>query len=378
MKRMLILALLLIPALAVGQTISSASYNAAGDSLTISGSSFGTKSTAAPVVWDNLEDGTCNTTATVGTWSRVGSLIISTANARHSNSTYCGTHDFDGEAHAAFRGGSDSEKWYTQYWFYLDDNFDFGSNGQHLSNLKIMRYWTTQDSPLNNTHIQLEARYDASVRTEAVNTGRDLSPVVDGYDWVNLIFGHSDPGYVDGGRLGWREYENDIPTGEWHLFQFEFEASTIDVEDGTIRWWYDGTLIFDRDDMETQDSGDNSIPRIHTLGFYNATDGAAYADGDDKFFIDDAYIDNTWARVELGNASTYALSTVREIQPPLAWSATSITVTANNGSFAADAQAWVYVTDDDGNRSTGYSITIGGGGEAGGDDVTAPSNLTVE
>ena len=352
---------LLIPGLASAQTVSGISGTFEhGNSVEILGSGFGTKPSAAPVAWDNLEDGSCNTSATIGSWQSVHDLIVSTENDRHANSSYCATHNFNGEAWANFTGGYDSPKWYAQYWFYLDDEFDFGSSGQHLSNIKILRLWSTS-SALNNTHVQLESRYDSTLRTEYVQSGGDWSPVVAGFDWVDQIFGHPDPGYVDGGCLGWRNYETDISTGSWHLFQFQYESSSVDMADGTLKWWYDGKLIFDHDDLETQDSdsGNSSYPRIHTLGFYNANAGASSADGDDQFFIDDAYIDNSWARVELGNHPDYNTCTQREIQPPSAWDPDAITVTANTGSFGAAEDLYVFVVDGDGQVSDGFLISEG-------------------
>ncbi|OGF43089.1 hypothetical protein A2303_04140 [Candidatus Falkowbacteria bacterium RIFOXYB2_FULL_47_14] len=79
-------------------------------------------------------------------------------------------------------------------------------------------------------------------------------------------------------------------------------------------------------------------------------------------YTDNVYIDTTWARVELGNASTYAASTHREIQIPSAWSANSITATVNPGSFTSGQAVYLFVIDANGNASNGYPVTIGSGG----------------
>ena len=47
--------------------------------------------------------------------------------------------------------------------------------------------------------------------------------------------------------------------------------------------------------------------------------------GDSYAYWDDVYIDTTQARVEIGDAPTYAASRHREIQLPTAWSDSSIT-----------------------------------------------------
>ena len=68
----------------------------------------------------------------------------------------------------------------------------------------------------------------------------------------------------------------------------------------------------------------------------------------------DIYMDITPARVMLGNASTWASSTHREIQIPVTWGASEITVTCNTGSFEDEAAVYLYVFDDDNNASVGF------------------------
>jgi hypothetical protein len=74
--------------------------------------------------------------------------------------------------------------------------------------------------------------------------------------------------------------------------------------------------------------------------------------------MDDIYADNTLARVVVGNASTYASLTHRELQIPSAWSNSSIAITVNKGSFRDNDCAYLYVIDDNGIvNSNGYKIS---------------------
>ncbi|MBM4131478.1 LamG domain-containing protein, partial [bacterium] len=73
-------------------------------------------------------------------------------------------------------------------------------------------------------------------------------------------------------------------------------------------------------------------------------------------WFDNVYIDNTPARVEIGNAATYASCTKREIQIPSDWSATSITVTVNTGTLTGNN--YLFVIDEEGVASNGYPITL--------------------
>jgi hypothetical protein len=105
----------------------------------------------------------------------------------------------------------------------------------------------------------------------------------------------------------------------------------------------------------------------------NFTDSSDLQPDGTNVWMDDLYIDDTWARVIIGNASTLAASTTREVQIPSAWSGSSITVTINRGSFGASASAWLFVVDSSNAVSPGQAITFGGGG---GGDTTPPAAPT--
>jgi hypothetical protein len=107
------------------------------------------------------------------------------------------------------------------------------------------------------------------------------------------------------------------------------------------------------------------------VSFQDALPGGA------QVLMDDLYLDDTWARVMIGNASTFAASTVREVQIPMAWADGSITIQVNRGSFGASASAYLYVIDSTNTPSAGLPITFGGGTS----DTTpplAPQNLKIQ
>ena len=80
-------------------------------------------------------------------------------------------------------------------------------------------------------------------------------------------------------------------------------------------------------------------------------------------YFDDAFVDNSWARVEICNESIWDESRRRhcEIQIPTAWSDDSITVTVNQGSFNDTGAAYLFVVDENGSASEGYPITFSTG-----------------
>jgi len=93
-----------------------------------------------------------------------------------------------------------------------------------------------------------------------------------------------------------------------------------------------------------------------------------------EFYWDELYVDITRARVEIGDAATWAACTHREIQIPSAWSDESITVNVNQGSFQNGQQAYLYVVDGNGQvNQQGLAVTIGGTFQA-----DAPPTVSIQ
>jgi hypothetical protein len=92
-------------------------------------------------------------------------------------------------------------------------------------------------------------------------------------------------------------------------------------------------------------------------------------------YVDNLYVDNTLARVEIGNAATYSGSTYREIQiPQTTWSSNSIHIKVNTGTFSNGQAAYLYVSDSSGNiNANGFPITISATTVV---DITAPAAPT--
>ena len=126
--------------------------------------------------------------------------------------------------------------------------------------------------------------------------------------------------------------------------------------DGALQWQKSSTLPPSGDHQEDQwvenPFGQGSVG----IGGYLDAGFRGYG-VDGKYDFDDLFIDYTWARIELGNASTWAGSTHREVQLPTAWADGSITAQVNTGSFSSGT-AYLYVVNSSGLVSPGYSVTV--------------------
>lgn len=82
---------------------------------------------------------------------------------------------------------------------------------------------------------------------------------------------------------------------------------------------------------------------------------------DTTYYFDDIYIDDSWARIEIGNNAQYANCTHLEMQIPKVWASDSISFTVNQGSFNNGERAYLFVINENGAVSDGQEITFCGG-----------------
>jgi hypothetical protein len=270
--------------------------------------------------------------------------------------------DMDGDDYCSASGeGTSAYQWFVQYWVYIDSGFDFESG-----NIKIIRLH-------NNSHgsFRIQAPFQ---RTDLTVEGTDQGhggegyascteggwvPVVSGVgNTVDQILGHGCAGTVYAGSVGWANYSSDVKDGEWHQMQFQYAEGSGST--GQCKWWFDGTLIFDHSDLTTG----NYSRYPFVVGWYMSS-----GNGDGIIHIDDLYADDTWARVELCEGSTWANKGQCEIQPISSFGTTT-EITFNQGAFDSEETAYLYFVDDSGDPSAGYEIEIGSSGSA---DTTAPT-----
>jgi hypothetical protein len=112
-----------------------------------------------------------------------------------------------------------------------------------------------------------------------------------------------------------------------------------------------------------QHSSKHSWPQINLPGYYrpiDSTSSATYPHGaNTQIVFDDFYVAvgaNSAARVELGNASTYAACTKLALCDYSAWSNTSITAKARCADINLGADVWLFVTLADNTTQYTYKV----------------------
>ena len=299
-----------------------------GQTVTIAGSGFGTKSTVAPVLWDDFEKGNNgsliqNNNAQIGKWdSGAGSEVVTYSTTKSRTGTKSSYHDFINNYNASLAKNMAFSRLYMDFWVAVD------YVDRPARNFKPWRLYGADDS------LQLS------------------------YVWL------CDSQLIQRDSAGWSQADWGGPTyskGKWMHMQLVYQESSPNGSDGTIRHAVDSVTAGLNSGSILTRKQNASFGQIR-IGHYwsrEAVDACA-SNGGARVYVDDVYIDTSWARVELGNASTYSASTHREIQVPTAWSNGSVAVKFNPGTFTAGSTAYLYVTDSNNNTSPGIAVKIGG------------------
>jgi hypothetical protein len=326
---------------AYGQSINGVSTNPShGSPLTISGTSFGTKPSPAPLKWENFESGTPGSVITTSQgWDAVDGWDGSGHNHRpfydqavkHAGSQgmtcpfVSNTYNSSLLKYADFANG-----------FYFDAWYRYApANPASRNNKLFIVYGSNSDMPQVHYASWCDLNGPVVFDTRATTSAGTMT-------YSNLV-------------------ENTLVGGELKHLQVWMKPSSAGVADGILWAACNGVVTANRSDVLTYVAGGGVWNSIR-LGYYVAHDGVANcaASGDAHAYWDDVYFDNTQARVELGNAATYSACTHREIQIPSSWSPSEVTVTFNQGTFVAGDTPYLFVVTAAGAISPGFRVTIGG------------------
>jgi hypothetical protein len=299
-----------------------------GAAITIAGSSFGSGD-STPLVWENFDAGASGSGLTN---PRVGSWQLDS----RPQPIYSGTRAHSGSksAYAAYNSSNqwsfftvklpDADKFYQTFWFWWSSQ---GTQGQ----LKL---------------VQVHGDSNQGDYAPGIMTGSSTTDW-----WFSYISTESGANNTKTQVT----YPKTPAAGSWHKFEMAMKRSSGgNVADGNVAVWIDGQQQYSRQNAVTRDN--SAYNWAETAFFHGVTNMNASTD----VYIDDAYLNNSWSRVVVGNAATYSAVTQTEIQPVSAWSSGSIQITLNRGSLANFDNAYLYVVDENGGvNSTGYKLCTG-------------------
>jgi hypothetical protein len=324
-------------------------YTASGSSshkgiVTATGTGFGSKSTVAPVVWDDAS-GNDVFDKWDGAWPDNNPaynlnyrLPLRGVGLPHSRITkyIAGAHGQALGPDAGYnvilfktRTVNFPAYTYASWYQRADNNWVFAPAVNGNNNFKTFAYsiGTTPYELPNNWYLAYNTPYPDS-RTSGAS-------YVFGDDTNGLTLQFPD---VRGHTQWWDESANPM-SGVWT--KIEVEVKYTNQNDGYVKLWENGKLLVDY------------VGRTDRLPGKTRTEGiGGYASQSNQpnnwRYFADVYLDYSRARILLGNAPTYAASTIREVQVPTSWSDTSVSFVVNLGKLADGAIAYLYVVDENG------------------------------
>jgi hypothetical protein len=316
-----------------------------GGSLTIQGTEFGSKSPAAPLFWDNFEEG-------------ASGQLLSTEQKWTTQE----------ECTAANNGGIPSM-------IFSSEMSNSGSKSAKQVLVRNKPCWTRTRLGLigDQSNIFFSYKYFAQAGGSGDHT--KMGRVGNNDDVHNT----PNSGYTAFGPNYWYTFADRysetalayvrVVQGQWVRDDTYQTLSSDNTSNGTVQVWRNGVQQFSSNSMITKSSASSA-------DYYNQVFMPYYNEGGTRtVFVDDVYIDNTLSRVEICPGSTWSNRGSCEIQIPSSWSSTSITAVVNQGAIPSGETRYLYVVDSTGAANTqGSQITIG---ESSGSYISTPTNLRV-
>lgn len=319
---LLLILSLVIPSNSHAQVSSVQGTVSDGSTLTIVGSGFRTGDNT-PLVWDNFQSGTAGSplksSPQIGSWTPDSRPVpVYSTTQSHSGSQSC---------YAAFDANNQwsnflvnlplADRFYQSFWYRWSTA---GSNGQ----LKLMQVHGNSG----------QGDFAPGVMTGSSTTGW----------WFTYITTESGANDINT-RVNYPFFPGP---GTWHHFEMILQKSSGgNTPDGRVIIWIDNKEVYRKTNAVTREQSTSNWQEISF--FHGVTNMGTNTD----IFLDDAYLNDSWARVIIGDSPTYANITHSETQVVTQWSDTSIKVTLNKGSFSSFTNTYLYVIDQDGNVNSG-------------------------
>ena len=361
-------------------TFSGNADNTSANVITVSGTGFGTKSPAAPLIWATFNGSTVPTTLS----QLPGGWHYSEKGEASSDSPMSGSGKLlssSGWNTANFMVGLNLETggYGSKVFVRLGRRLNFIND---VSNRKFIRWWAVSGG----------SQPDIVFNNGAVAKDMVLS-VEQGAGTFSAYPGGCNGGYSPAGGVHCsnNSHYGPFPPGQdtnWHSEQYFIQTNSAnDAADARFSVWYDsmsGTVTGRKTDTAAV-SGNYASGEFYVMDD-PATGGATPVPASTATVsFDDLYIDSSWKRIYIANSSVLSTASVTEPGIPKAWSDTSVEFYFHQGRLANGSTNWVFVCDgsdiDLDDCSSGKQFFVGGAGsESGGGETTsnlAPSIMPV-
>lgn len=324
-----------------------------GSVVTIIGSNFGVKNPAPPIKYDDFQGGTPGAVLSPGQPAWVLESSFSASLPRYSDGNaptplydYSYAPRYPGDIAAVQSFGPRQGGYQSQCKIEL--------RNLNIGKLNIIGWARHHRTPAN-----------ATVGARNVKVFQNNTP-----DWGTVYTGFTafpingqDNGILitDGCNLQRTNWNAGIgPQSTWQRWEFfEDRGSTAEQRDERIWLIRDGVVASQLTNSWTLRQDDCYTTVAYMMSYCDQdNNNGAWLD----WYWSDLYIDNTLARVEIGNAPIWENCTHREVQIPQTWTGGSnITAVFKQGSFSPQENVYLFVIDPNGEANNpGFSLVVGG------------------
>jgi hypothetical protein len=298
-----------------------------GEIVIVTGSNFGVKDPAKPLIWANFESGNLNATrlGIKSTWDDTQEVSIY-ANDQLQNSNYCARGNLNTFNSVHFKVSKKHKKHYLYYKERFNFEFSEANCAVH-SYFKGPRIWDS--SKFLSIYIFYQSEKALSTRTE-----------VSGIKGEDYFADHA------------------LPPKEnvWYSFEHQTQRnSNAEKSDGTNKIWRNGVLLINHKNVKTHFNGYNEDwENIYLQGYFA---NGYYCNSSPSIpaylLFDDIYIDTTWQRVMIGDKQDFSKCTHREIMIPTKWTNEHIEIIVNMGALNSTSivNYYLFVVDSNGNTN---------------------------
>jgi hypothetical protein len=308
-----------------------------GGRLTIVGNSFGDKANAAPLFFDTQDKVWIN-----GVESRPYAGLANGEPVpvgpehpwRRGNSG--GVHIWREGGYSRFRG----DFLVTKRDAWLDYPAGFPSpETKQVRQVYIRWWWKSSFDPQDRSYSPDGTGTSAKfVRIWDTTGGKQLGIRV---SWTQM--------HMTGmGGSSWAKWNGPGAVGNWNLFEVY-----LDIDSGSFEAKINNEIVHDVSGYVFEEPYQGIQPRLWGL------DGSGHRDwSGETIEFSDYYADDTRARVEIGDAPTWAEVTIREPQVPLSWAEDQISVELYQGHLDRFDGKYLYVIDSAG-RVNAVGLPLG-------------------
>jgi hypothetical protein len=343
-----------------------------GTEISVSGLAFGTKTTAAPALWEDFNDGEYNgqpITDVLSEWV-IGGVGFNTTvagaaeKALFENSVRYGNRGYSVKVRTPDPiTGNGENKNVACCW---PKKWSVGLNGKMYASFKFR--FTGGDTWYNECPQQFKVMgIGNATDVYLAFTSYPNIPYIYQNTSFNLYSYHHPDGQTDNvtnpilGHFTGHKYT--VYGDTWISVEVEFTLpSAILAQDGSVKSvaYADGFT-----DYKTRtgfgiwdETGGDITNDFDAIWFRNYMPTLA-AGCDTMYTIntDDVYVDVSWSRILIGNASTFSACTHKELQIPSAWEPYNITATFNLGTFTSTEGLYLFVVNSDGVASAGFPFS---------------------